>query len=431
MDACFYAERLIGLVNVNVYHPFHGRLSIYRRGAQFSCPMHGLTKERKLQSEIYSFHTAQCNIPDAGLPGRVGAEQVKQAVRTAAESILRDIPLRLFNTRDGKIYTNKALITKFMESDQYVSLLTLTTTLDQIMIQFINEVVRRFFAYAMLSHRWEDDELAFKDVKEQSVYDLPAARFHKVHSFCRQAGECGLEWAWVDTCCIDQTSSTEVQRTISSMFSWYRGSALTIIYLSDVTESSVAALLDSQWFKRGWTLQELLAAKVIRIYKKNWSPFIRGAVFNHKDIAEILDALETATGIEQCYLKSYSPSVEHPRMKLTWARNRKTKETEDEAYCLMGIFGITMTVTYGEGDYAFARLLKEIMRRTGDATLLDWVGQRSSMNSYLPSSPRCFSDGPLCIEKSKMVFADPVWSLSLVAKIMLVFKKGPRRAKRK
>ena len=91
---------------------------------------------------------------------------------------------------------------------------------------------------------------------------------------------------------------------------------------------------------------------------------------------------------------SYSPSIERPRLKPACARHRATKKKEDEAYRLMGILGFALSVRYGEGDKAFSRLLVEIMRHTDDATLLDWVGQSSSMNSFLPSSPRRFSDAP-------------------------------------
>jgi len=184
---------------------------------------------------------------------------------------------------------------KCEESETFRSLLILITTesiLEQ--QQFIVEVVRNFFAYVMLSHRWEDDELAFDRIKGQSVYDLPASRFQNVRGFCRHAATQGFDWAWVDTCCIDQTSSADVSESISSMFSWYRGSALIIIYLSDVATSNVQVLLHSQWFRRGWTLQELLAANVIQIYKKDWSLFSRAA-FNYKDDYEILAALESAT----------------------------------------------------------------------------------------------------------------------------------------
>jgi hypothetical protein len=398
---------------------------------------HDLTEERRLQTERHSFYSAlSCPSDAADLPpGRVGEEQVKQVIRTTEELILCDIPLRLLNTRDGKMYTGSALKKTFEESDKFRSLLTLITTKSTLEQKpFIVEVVRNFFAYVTLSHRWEDDELAFKDIKEESVYKLSASRFYKVRSFCSQALKCGFDWAWIDTCCIDQTSSAEVQKSISSMFSWYRGSALTIIYLSDVTESSVRALLRSEWFRRGWTLQELLAARVIQLYKKDWSPFPSRAPFNHKDVAEIMDALESATGIGQSYLKFYSPGIERPRMKLGWARNRVTKEKEDEAYCLMGIFGFSMTVRYGEGDKAFSRLLVKIMKHADDATLLDWVGRPSSMNSCLPSSPRCFPNAPFGDAKmlDEVLETPPrtTLSIALTVKLMSVFKGAARRARR-
>ncbi|KAG2157753.1 heterokaryon incompatibility protein-domain-containing protein [Suillus bovinus] len=383
------------------------------------------------QSSVESFYTARSDEDDDLLPGSVGEEQVKQAIRDIAHSILRDMPLRLLNTDDGKIYSRTALITKFEESPTFRSIVTLTTTRSALkQKKYIFEVVKNFFAYTMLSHRWEGDEPCFRDIPLAGVYTLSTSRFDKVRNLCDKARSCGFRWTWIDTCCIDQRSSAEVQKSISSMFSWYRGSALTIIYLSDVLESSDQALLLSEWFRRGWTLQELLAAKVIRLYKKDWTPFSQSTTFNHKNIAEILVALESVTGIQKSYLKFYSPSVEHPRMKLRWARHRVTKEKEDEAYCLMGIFGFTMSVTYGEGDHAFSRLLMEIMKRTGDATLLDWIGQPSTLNSCLPSSPKCFRDTPFAI--MEMCFGGlprPVLSFALAAKLVYVFKRATRRAR--
>jgi hypothetical protein len=358
----------------------------------------------------------------------VSEEQVKQVVQDIANSILRNMPLRLLNTKDGKIYAHPALITKFEESRIFRSILFLTTTrcaLEQ--KQYIVEVVKPFFAYAMLSHRWEAQELGFKDIPQEGVY---SSTFDKVRNLCREARRHNLHWAWVDTCCIDQTNSVEVQKSISSMFSWYRESALTIIYLSDVVESTDQALFLSQWFRRGWTLQELLAAKVIRLYKKDWTPFYQSTAFNHKDVPEILVALQSVTGIQKSYLKFYCPSVEHPRMKLRWACKRETKEKEDEAYCLMGIFGITISVTYGpyeEGHHAFSRLLMEIMKRTGDATLLDWIGDPSTLNSCLPSSPICFSDDPIPMSIDGP--PPPVLSFALAVKVIYVFKGAVRRAR--
>jgi hypothetical protein len=374
-----------------------------------------------------SFHTAQSDGEGDLPPESVDKEQVKQAVRDIAHSILRDMPLRLLSTEDGKIYARPALITKFEESDIFRSILALTTTRSTLeQGQYISEVVKNFFAYVMLSHRWESHEPGFKDIPQEGVY-RSTSEFDKVRNLCLKARKHKFYWAWIDTCCIDQTSSAEVQKSISSMFSWYRGSALTIIYLSDVVESTDQALVLSQWFRRGWTLQELLAAKVIRLYKKDWTPFFQSTVFNHKNVPEILVALETATEIQRSYLKFYCPSVEHPRMKLRWALHRVTKEKEDEAYCLMGIFGFTMPVAYGEGHGAFSRLLMEIMKRTGDATLLDWTGEPSTLNSCLLSSPRCFSDDliPMGIDGPP----PPVLSFALAAKVIYVFKRAVRRAR--
>ncbi|KAG1795192.1 heterokaryon incompatibility protein-domain-containing protein [Suillus plorans] len=381
------------------------------------------------QSSVESFYTARGDGEDDLPPGSVSKQQVKQAIQDIADSILRDMPLRLLNTEDGKIYARSALITKFEESNIFRWLLHLTTTRSALEEkQYILKVVKPFFEYTMLSHRWEGDEPGFRDIPQEGVYTLSTSRFDKVRNLCDKARSRGFRWTWIDTCCIDQGSSAEVQKSISSMFSWYRGSALTIIYLSDVVESSNQALLLSEWFRRGWTLQELLAAKVIRLYKKDWTPFSPES--NHKNVAEILVALESATGIQRSYLKFYSPSVEHPRMKLRWARNRVTKEKEDEAYCLMGIFGFTMSVTYGEGDQAFSRLLMEIMRRTGDATLLDWIGQPSTLNTCLPSSPSCFSNAPFAtMEMCFDTLPHPVLSFALAAQVVYVFKKAIRRAR--
>ena len=108
----------------------------------------------------------------------MGEEQVKQEIRIIAEVILCVIPTRLLDTRDGKMYT--ALEKKFEESETFRSLTT-EPILGQ--RQFIVEVVRNFFAYVMLSHRWEDDELAFERIKWQSDYDLPESRFQKYAVF--------------------------------------------------------------------------------------------------------------------------------------------------------------------------------------------------------------------------------------------------------
>ncbi|KAI5989439.1 hypothetical protein EDC04DRAFT_2816433 [Pisolithus marmoratus] len=97
----------------------------------------------------------------------------------------------------------------------------------------------------------------------------PSGGVKKLQKFCLTASKRGYLWAWSDTCCIDKTSSAELQEAIGSMFGWYRRSHLTIVYLADVPESG--SFDSSQWFERGWTLQELLAPATVLFYTRNWS----------------------------------------------------------------------------------------------------------------------------------------------------------------
>ena len=77
--------------------------------------------------------------------------------------------------------------------------------------------------YAILSHCWEDEEVVFSDLD-----DLEEARkkkgFAKLQKTCELAIEDGFEYAWIDTCCIDKSSSAELSEAINSMFSWYSSS---------------------------------------------------------------------------------------------------------------------------------------------------------------------------------------------------------------
>jgi hypothetical protein len=58
--------------------------------------------------------------------------------------------------------------------------------------------------------------------------------FQKIAQSCRIARELELHWIWVDTCCIDRSSSAELSEAINSMFRWYQGSEACLVYLADV-----------------------------------------------------------------------------------------------------------------------------------------------------------------------------------------------------
>jgi hypothetical protein len=210
----------------------------------------------------------------------------------------------------------------------------------------------------------------------------------KLQSFCRIVREAHFRWAWMDTCCIDKNNNTEVQKSLNSMFVWYRHSALTIVYLSDVPPSSKAgALANSDWNGRGWTVQEFLAPKVILFYQSNWTLYLDDRSSNHKESTAIMQELEDVTGIDGGTLIAFRPGMTDAREKLQWASTRVTTVPEDIAYSLFGIFGVHLAVIYGETQQnALGRLLEEIVAQSGDITALDWIGKSSEFNSCLPAS---------------------------------------------
>ncbi|KAJ8581038.1 hypothetical protein M405DRAFT_708893, partial [Rhizopogon salebrosus TDB-379] len=160
---------------------------------------------------------------------------------------------------------------------------------------------------------------------------------------------------------------------------WYRHSALTIIYLSDVSRfSKSGALAESAWNERGWTVQEFLAPNVVIFYQKDWSLYLDDRTPNHKESVTIMQELAHATGIDLPALVNFQPGMRGAREKLRWASRRVTTWQEDIAYSLFGIFGLHLAVIYGEKKQnALGRLLQEIIARSGDITALDWVGKSS------------------------------------------------------
>jgi hypothetical protein len=108
--------------------------------------------------------------------------------------------------------------------------------------------------YAILSHTWgsEEDEVTFKDVVDGTYKKRKGYR--KLQFCAKQAAEYGLEFFWIDTCCIDKSSSAELQEAIGSMFRWYKDSAKCYVYLTDVSmelSDYLGQFFESKWFTRG------------------------------------------------------------------------------------------------------------------------------------------------------------------------------------
>ena len=60
--------------------------------------------------------------------------------------------------------------------------------------------------YAILSHRWLEQETSYQQVISGGIRGDD-----KLERFCAVAGSYGIEFAWADTCCIDKTSSAELE----------------------------------------------------------------------------------------------------------------------------------------------------------------------------------------------------------------------------
>jgi hypothetical protein len=276
--------------------------------------------------------------------------------------------------------------------------------------------------YAILSHTWGADEVLYSHICEAGYKPGSSA---KVDGCCTQAARDGLDYVWIDTCCIDKSSSAELSEAINSMFAWYRDSVVCYAFLADVPDDGNgtggggheggrargksgsddnganddtssddgfkgygpdSAFAKSRWFTRGWTLQELLAPDNVVFFSASWSvigskirpdPAITGRLLPNPSTGQMareIRALPTITGIPgDCFNVSWPDfRTASVAQKMSWAAGRKTTRREDRAYSLLGIFGVNMPMLYGEGDNAFVRLQEEILRLTDDQSLLAW-----------------------------------------------------------
>ncbi|KAI6089337.1 heterokaryon incompatibility protein-domain-containing protein [Hypoxylon rubiginosum] len=223
--------------------------------------------------------------------------------------------------------------------------------------------------YAILSHTWGKKEITFQDLSQP--YHQQRPEYAKIEGCCRQAIRDNYTYVWVDTCCIDKSSSAELSEAINSMFAWYRDAAVCYVYLVDVPTgqdpfAEDSAFRKSRWFKRGWTLQELLAPSLLEFYDMEWD-----RLFLWEDDHSTYDILGTITGIEIQYISAHENIRSAPvALLFSWASQRSTSREEDEAYCLLGLVGVNMPLLYGEGGRAFLRLQEEIIKKSGDMSIL-------------------------------------------------------------
>ena len=230
--------------------------------------------------------------------------------------------------------------------------------------EFNDELTRPGFA--ILSHMWGEDEVTFQDMIEIKPAVVNKKGFRKIQLTCEQALRDGLDYAWVDTCCIDKTSSAELSEAINSMYAWYRQATVCYAFLSDISSDSgvIVDIAKSRWFTRGWTLQELIAPSNVLFFSGTWTSL------GTKD--SLCDILSAITRVDAQYLKHGNPQSASVAERMSWAADRVTTRREDLAYCLLGILDINMPLLYGEGDRAFIRLQEEIIKSSNDQSLFAW-----------------------------------------------------------
>jgi len=268
--------------------------------------------------------------------------------------------------------------------------------------------------YSILSHTWGRDEVSFTDFTTDRALVETKEGFQKIYFTCKQALQDDILYAWVDTCCIDKSSSAELSEAINSMFRWYENAAVCYVYLSDVSSDDFEnTFSNSRWFSRGWTLQELLAPSRIVFYDKYWK-----SLGSRKTL---IDHISEITRIEVRALLWKEKVIYQPdktlnafciAKRMSWVSRRETTRIEDTAYCMLGIFNINMPLLYGEGQRAFTRLQEEIIKSSNDNSILAWgldylrwdsmqqvissmserVNILNNSENFLASSPKDFKD---------------------------------------
>ncbi|KAG8216985.1 hypothetical protein J3R82DRAFT_7298 [Butyriboletus roseoflavus] len=321
--------------------------------------------------------------------------------------VLRKDVLRIFQDEIANVTEEQ--IHERMRSSLSDPLATYQPKRETILRQIIQEIVK----YVVLSHRWETSgEASYQDIASGR---LRAVRFKKLVEFCMTSRRLGCKLAWVDTCCIDKTNAAEHSEAIHAMYKWYANSSLCMVYLAESTSYDDWAR--ESWFTRGWTLQELLAPRRLKFFNKDWQPFNplgieelfaprqsklfnkRWQPFNPLELDDdrkhddVVHHLENVTGISKAVLTSDNSHGFHGRTFweiISWASSRQTTRIEDKAYCLVGLFHVNLTITYGEGQRAFSRLVEAIAAKNPSWDVFAWFGQPSVDHFALPLSPASY-----------------------------------------
>ncbi|GAB7360740.1 hypothetical protein MBLNU230_g0614t1 [Neophaeotheca triangularis] len=276
-------------------------------------------------------------------------------------------------------------------------------------------------SYAILSHTWEGAEVSYRELRRRPA--IHKEGYAKIQGACLQALRDGLNYLWVDTCCINKSNNAELAESITSMFKWYKSASICYVYMRDVRanvklqladadiqqvvpgsslQKTLSAFQDSRWFTRGWTLQELLASPRIIFFGSDWCELC-----SLGDVASYV-SFTTKVPVEalnhQKPLKEYSAA-----QKISWMAERTTTRLEDMTYSLFGICDVSFSANYGEGAQAFRRLQQKILMK-GDLSVLAWQPSRDTSELFATSPTDFLGKG--WIEPRPLQSGGPELSLS-------------------
>ncbi|OHE93936.1 hypothetical protein CORC01_10835, partial [Colletotrichum orchidophilum] len=247
--------------------------------------------------------------------------------------------------------------------------------------------------YAIFSHVYStpghDEWDAYDSADVQDI-----SRETIINKACLLTEQNGVDHIWIDSLCIAKESPIEVATTINHLHKYVQSASLCLVYLFDLLceppsyggktlkhAEEAWKQTEERWkrslfWSRSWTLQEMLFARKIYFYDSKWH--LQG----EPSSPEFLSRLLRITGIETSVLGN-PRLLQHLSVakKMSWAAGKKNFHAEDLSYALFGVFGVSMTIMYGEGEAsAFRRLQQEILRTTSDLTLFAWT----SVDDKLP-----------------------------------------------
>jgi hypothetical protein len=151
------------------------------------------------------------------------------------------------------------------------------------------------------------------------------------------------------------------------MFQWYKNADRCYVFLSNVSFTATEAaqrndwersFRESEWFTRGWTLQELIAPVSVEFFSRE------GRRISDKTSLDQL--IHETTDIPLAALRNCPLTEISISERKRWAQHRRTTEVEDIVYCLLGILGVSMLTTYGEGQESAQRRLQAEIEAAGN-----------------------------------------------------------------